>query len=77
MRQQTGMSHRLQPHTLTAHQAKWLSQSAERGGRGWSGGQLWVMSEMKEDVRVMVVREGGGLALRGQTSPTSRSMFDL
>lgn len=33
--------------------SKWLCPSAGRGGRGWSGGQLWMMSEMKEDVRVM------------------------
>lgn len=36
-----------------------------------------MMSEMKEDVKVMVVREGSGATLGGQTSSASCSMFDL
>lgn len=72
------MSHRLhrtglQPYTLTAHRANYFSPSAGRGRRGWSNGQLWMRSEMKEDVRAMV-REG---SVGGQTSSTSSSMFEL
>lgn len=43
--------------------SKWLYPSAGKGGRGWNSGQLWMMSEIKEDVSVMVVTEGSGVAL--------------
>lgn len=43
--------------------SKWLSPSAGGRGRGWSNGQLWKMSKMKEGVTVMLVKDDNGVAL--------------